>query len=548
MKKVEGNIVDIHTRRIYPGEIYISAEGKIEEILPNSKSYKNFICPGFVDAHVHIESSMLTPSQFAKMVVRKGTVAVVNDPHEIANVMGIAGIEFMIENAREAAIKFFFAAPSCVPATSLDSAGSVIQSAEIENLFKTYKFVALSEMMNVPGVLYADQEVKRKLEAAQREGLPIDGHAPGLKGKSLKIYIEAGISTDHECTTLEEALEKLKLGMKILIRDGSAARNFEALHPLIGRYPEQLMFCVDDAHPDDILENGEIDKIIKKSLALGYDLFDVLKIASKNVIEHYRLPVGMLRKGEDADFVIVENLETFEVLSTYIQGKENYKKGENSKRIFEKPAHRSFLNCFDHLPVTEQELKKRTTGIIPVIEVEEGEIVTRKYEYIVKGIKENLESDVSQDILKIAYINRYQNGKPQIAFVKGIGLKQGAFATTVAHDSHNILAVSVRDKDMKEVVNAIIEAKGGLAVKNEKEVHMLPLPIGGIMSEENAEVVAEQYRNLNEELKRKGCKLSSPFMTLAFMSLLVIPALKIGESGLFDYEKFSFFDRDRREF
>lgn len=540
MKKVEGNIVDIHTRQIYPAEIYISAEGKIEEILPNSKKYKNFICPGFVDAHVHIESSMLTPYEFAKMVIRKGTVAIVNDPHEIANVMGIDGIQFMIEDARKATIKIYFTVPSCVPATCFDAAGSILQAEEIEKLFKTYKFVALSEMMNVPGLLNEDKDVKRKLEAAKRENLPIDGHAPGLKGKSLQTYIEAGISTDHECTTLEEALEKLKLGMKILIRDGSAVRNFEALHPLIELYPEQLMFCVDDAHPDDILENGEIDKIVKKSLALGYDLFDVLKIASKNAIDHYRLPVGMLRKGDDADFLIVKDLKTFEVLSTYIRGRENYRKGNGSEETVENLDRHSSLNCFYHLPISERELQKRAEGILPVIKVEEGEIVTHKYEYIIQKIRENLASDISQDILKIAYINRYRNGKPQIAFIKGIGLKQGAFATTVAHDSHNILAVSVNDKDMKKVINAIIEAKGGLAVKDEKDVHILPLPIGGIMSKESAEVVAEQYRILNEELKRMGCKLSSPFMTLAFMSLLVVPDLKIGERGLFDYEKFNF--------
>lgn len=542
MKKVEGNIVDVFERRIYPGEILISPGGKISEILPTDKKYDCFILPGFVDAHVHIESSMLIPSEFSKMVIRRGTVAVVNDPHEIANVMGIAGVRFMLENAKKAEIKIFFGIPSCVPATPFDCAGDELTSDDVLALSAYDEFVALSEMMNVPGVLQKDAEVRQKLEIARNRKLPIDGHAPGLSKHELRTYAEAGISTDHECVSLEEALEKIAVGMKIIIREGSAAQNFQNLHPLIQMYPDRLMFCVDDAHPDDILHNGEIDRLVKESIRLGYDLFDVLKIASINAIEHYHLPVGMLRKGDDADFVIVENLESFRILSTYIGGIEKY-----NLTVFPNFSNQSRLNCeglncFQHDIISITDLQKRVAmECIPVIQIRENEIVTAKYEYNPPSVPvNNLESDLSLDILKIVYLNRYTNGKPQIAFIRGFGLKEGAFATTIAHDSHNLLAIGTTDADLAEVINRVVGLKGGLAVKNENGIHVLPLPIAGIMTDQSAEHVAERYHFLNEELKRSGCVLKSPFMTLAFMSLLVIPELKIGEKGLFDFNKFAF--------
>ncbi|CCZ10118.1 adenine deaminase [uncultured Culturomica sp.] len=542
MKKVEGNIVDVFERRIYPGEILISPDGKISEILPTNKKYDCFILPGFVDAHVHIESSMLIPVEFSKMVIRRGTVAVVNDPHEIANVMGIAGVRFMLENATKAEIKIFFGIPSCVPATPFDSAGSELTSDDILALSAHDQFVALSEMMNVPGVLQKDAEVIRKLEIARNRKLPVDGHAPGLSKYELKAYAEAGISTDHECVSLEEALEKIASGMKIIIREGSAAQNFQNLHSLIQMYPDRLMFCVDDAHPDDILRNGEIDRLVKESIRLGYDLFDVLKIASINAIEHYHLPVGMLRKGDDADFVIVENLESFRILSTYIDGIEKYNLTVFPDLSNQNRLNYEGLNCFQHDLISFTDLQKPVTmEHIPVIQIKENEIVTAKYEYNLPSVPlNNLESDLSQDILKIVYLNRYANRKPQIAFIRGFGLKEGAFATTIAHDSHNLLAVGVTDADLAEVINRVIGLKGGLAVKNQNGIHVLSLPIAGIMTDQPAEHVAERYNFLNEELKRSGCILKSPFMTLAFMSLLVIPELKIGEKGLFDFNKFDF--------
>lgn len=542
MKKVEGNIVDVFERRIYPGEILISPGGKISEILPTNKEYDRFILPGFVDAHVHIESSMLIPSEFSKMVVRRGTVAVVNDPHEIANVMGIAGVWFMLENAKESEIKIFFGIPSCVPATPFDSAGSELTPDDVLALSACDEFVVLSEMMNVPGVLQKDAEVIRKLEIARNRKLPIDGHAPGLSKHELKAYAEAGISTDHECVSLEEALEKIAAGMKIIIREGSAAQNFQSLHPLIRMYPDRLMFCVDDAHPDDILHNGEIDRLVKESIRLGYDLFDVLKIASINAITHYHLPVGMLRKGDDADFVIVENLESFRVLSTYIGGIEKYNWTVSPDLPNQNRSDYEGLNCFQHDLISLADLRK-PVGMepIPVIQIKENEIVTAKYEYTPSSVPlNNLESNLSRDVLKIVYLNRYTNGKPQVAFIRGFGLKEGAFATTIAHDSHNLLAVGATDADLTEVINRVIGLKGGLVVKNGNGIHLLPLPIGGIMTDQSAGLVAERYHFLNEELKRSGCVLKSPFMTLAFMSLLVIPELKIGEKGLFDFDKFAF--------
>lgn len=367
-------------------------------------------------------------------------------------------------------------------------------------------------------------------------------HAPGLSKYELKAYAEAGISTDHECVSLEEALEKIASGMKIIIREGSAAQNFQNLHPLIQMYPDRLMFCVDDAHPDDILRNGEIDRLVKESIRLGYDLFDVLKIASINAIEHYHLPVGMLRKGDDADFVIVENLESFRILSTYIDGIEKYNLTVFPDLSNQNRLNHEGLNCFQHDLISFTDLQKPVTmEHIPVIQIKENEIVTAKYEYNLPSVPlNNLESDLSQDILKIVYLNRYANRKPQIAFIRGFGLKEGAFATTIAHDSHNLLAVGVTDADLAEVINRVIGLKGGLAVKNQNGIHVLSLPIAGIMTDQPAEHVAERYNFLNEELKRSGCILKSPFMTLAFMSLLVIPELKIGEKGLFDFNKFDF--------
>lgn len=537
MQHIEGNIIDIHRREIYPGIISIDS-GKIISINRNSQKYAYYISPGFIDAHVHIESSMLIPEEFSKLAIRRGTVAIVNDPHEIANVMGTEGIEYMIENSKQSCIKSFFTIPSCVPATPYDSSGSVLLSSDIEQLALNHKFVGLSEMMNVPGVIQDDTEVLAKIEIARRHHLTIDGHAPGLSGSFLKKYIDAGISTDHECTSLEEAIEKINSGMKILIREGSAAKNYEALKWLIADYPEKVMFCTDDSHPNDLLSYGEIDKLVCKALGDGFDLFDVLKIASFNPISHYKINVGCLREGDPADFIIVRNLNTFDVLSVYIDGIEKYNYSGNNEKPH--PAPIKIINHFNRDPISLTDLTKPIKEKIVSIKVIPGELVTRRIDFELESPIRNFESDVKRDILKIVYLNRYQNTPPQIAFISGFELKEGAFATTISHDSHNIIAVGCSDKDILEAINAVILEKGGLAVKNNKEIIKLPLPIAGIMSASDGETVASLWETLTEELKQMGCKLDSPFMTLSFMSLIVIPELKIGEQGLFDYEHFKF--------
>lgn len=533
--------MDIYNRKIYPGKILISNNGRIDEIVSLKKKCRHYICPGFVDAHVHIESSMLLPSEFSRLLIKEGTIAIVNDPHEIANVKGREGIEFMLEDAVKAVMKIFFGIPSCVPATLWDRSGGKISSDDVLDMLKEQKFVALSEVMNVPGVLGRDPELMRKIEYSLKAGVPVDGHAPALKGEDLRNYVAAGITTDHECTSLEEAVEKIRAGMKILIREGSAAKNFDELHPLIGMYPEKLMFCSDDAHPEEVLKKGSISRMVRKALRLGYDLFDVLTIASKNPILHYNLDVGCLEKGQNADFLIVENLDSFRVLSAYIDGREMYNSdlsADFSPAIHEKSFQ---INLFMHDPVHKNDLVYRSKdSFLRVIGVKDGEIITSSMIYERKTENRDFESDTEADVLKLVYVNRYENGKPQIGFIHGFGLKKGAFATTIAHDSHNLLAVGTNDTDLTDVINYLIRQKGGLALKNEKGIYSLSLPIGGIMSDLRAEEVAEKYSFLNEELKKMGCPLHAPFMTLAFMSLLVIPELKIGEKGLFDFYKFDF--------
>lgn len=537
MQQIEGNIIDIHSREIYPGIVYIDS-GKIISIEKNSNKYNHYISPGFIDAHVHIESSMLIPEEFSKLAIRRGTIAIINDPHEIANVMGAEGIGYMIENSKQSCIKTYFTIPSCVPATPYDSAGSILSASDLEKLAEIYPFVGLSEMMNVPGVIQNDKEVWAKLKVASRYHLPIDGHAPGLTGVSLKKYIEAGISTDHECTSLKEAIEKIDSGMKILIREGSAAKNYEALKPLITQYPDKVMFCTDDSHPNDLMTLGEIDKLVRRALQDGFDLFDVLRIASYNSILHYGIDAGCLKVGDPADFIIVDNLESFKVLSVYIDGIKKYDFSENRSKSSVKP--KKVINHFHRKAISLTDLNKPVDRKFVSIKVMPGELITRRLNFSIESPVRNFESDIERDILKIVYLNRYHNSSLQIAFISGFGLKEGAFATTISHDSHNIIAVGCTDTDLLAAINAVIHEKGGLAVKNQKGIIQLPLPIAGLMSDLDGETVASSWEKLTDELKMMGCKLDSPFMTLSFMSLIVIPELKIGERGLFDYGRFAF--------
>jgi len=536
MVSVEGKIVDIHQREIFEGSVEVE-NGVIVDIKRHATSMKGYIIPGFIDSHMHIESSMLTPQHFGQLVIQQGTVAVVTDPHEIANVMGVEGIEFMRENSKKSPIKTFFSIPSCVPATPFDVSGSSISPGETEEMAASGHFVALSEVMNVPGVLARDEDMMAKLDAAKRHHLPIDGHAPALRGEELASYAGCGISVDHECVTLEEAEEKIGVGMKILIREGSAAQNYEALKPLIKIDPDNVMFCTDDSHPDDIMALGHINKIVKRAVADGFDLFDVLKIASVNPLIHYKQDVGLLRVGDKADFIIVDNLKTFDTEKVYIDGMKQY--DADWKDVADKiPSEQIMLNNFVHDKVELSALKKAVFGTEKIISLIQNELLTVAYDYTPEEPMDNLESD-KNDVVKIVYINRYQNGAPQVAFCKGFNLKHGAFGSSVAHDSHNIIAVGCSDRELQAVVNAIIEHKGGLAVCDIDKTDVLPLPIGGIMSDLSGESVASSYKYLCNRVQEMGCRLHAPFMTLSFLSLVVIPEIKIGEKGLFSYPDFN---------
>lgn len=535
-KEIEGNIVDIYNRNIFPGIVSIE-DGRIIAIARSTKQYDRYILPGFIDAHVHIESSMLVPAEFSELVIQKGTIAVINDPHEIANVLGKEGIYFMLENSRSSLIKMFFTIPSCVPATDYDFSGSRLSVDDIKELLKSGRFVGLSEMMNVPGVLKHCPEVMRKIEIVRKQQLPIDGHAPGVRGMDLLKYVQAGISTDHECVDLEEALEKLNAGLKILIREGSAAKNYKALKSLISSHTDQVMYCTDDSHPDDIIRTGHIDKIVKRAVCDGFELFDILKVACINPVEHYHLPVGTLRINDPADFIVVRDLKSFDVLSVYLSGEDKFRYVKNRQESFTSAV---CLNNFSRTPILPSDLKKNAGERNLCIGVKNGEIVTTKEFFQLSAPKQDFQSDTDKDILKIVYLNRYQNTPPQIAYIRGIGLKEGAFATSISHDSHNIIAVGCSDLELTSAINAVIAGKGGLSVAGKDGISVLPLPVAGIMTDKKGMEVAEIWERMMEKLHRMGCCLDSPFMTLSFMSLIVIPELKIGERGLFDYNKFDF--------
>lgn len=530
--KISGNIVDIHKREIYPGEIYFDG-GVIREIRRIADSPTKFIIPGLIDSHIHIESSMVTPGAFATTAVRHGTTAVVSDPHEIANVLGIDGVVFMIDDAAKVPLKFFFGAPSCVPATGFETSGGTIDSDSVKKLLGKEEIKYLSEMMNFPGVVYSDPEVNRKLESARLLSKPVDGHAPGLSGEQLKIYAEAGISTDHECSSIEEAREKIALGMKILIREGSAARNLDSLKALFRERPEMLMLCSDDLHPEMLVER-HINKIIAKLIFEGYDKFDVLRSASLNPVLHYGLECGLLKENDRADFVVVDNLDTMNVSESWIDGQKVFSEG---KVCFEYSGSKA-VNNFRCSTVTAEQIAVRNTGTkYRVIEAIEGELITKEL-ILNTGSTEYIKSDTGNDILKIVVKDRYTDALPAIGFIKGFGLKHGALASSVAHDSHNIIAVGSDDREIAAVINELVRLKGGLAVSVNGSISSIQLDIAGIMTTRSCEDIAAEYQELNKLANAMGCPMRAPFMTLAFMALLVIPDLKIGDRGLFDVKKF----------
>lgn len=534
--KISGNIVDLFNKKVFSGYLTIKG-GKIEKIVKDTVTSNRYILPGFIDAHIHIESSMLPPFEFARLAAQHGIVAAVADPHEIANVMGLKGVEFMYENSLDAAIKIYFGAPSCVPATDFETSGGKIDETDIKYLFEKHSFKFLSEVMNVPAVINRDNSMMKKIDIAKSLNKKIDGHAPGLSGGDLKLYANSGITTDHECETYIEAKEKIDCGMKILIREGSAAKNFENLSPLLTDYSDSCMFCSDDLHPDDLIIGG-VNLLAKKALQKGFDIFTVLKVASVNPVLHYGLDVGLLRTGDSADFIVVDDLEHLNVLETYVNGKKIYEKGEIliPEKTFEK------INNFQTQEIKECEIKCRGEegDIINVIGVKDGSLVTDKLSETPLLKEGYIVPDTKRDILKIVVYNRYFKSSPGIGFIKNFKLKDGALASSVAHDSHNIVAVGTDDSLICEAINLIVKHKGGLSAVSSKESFILPLPIAGLMSEEGGFIVAEKYRKLNSMARGMGCTLSAPFMTLSFMALPVIPELKITDKGLFDYETFKF--------
>jgi adenine deaminase len=536
--RIKGNLVDIEQRKIYVAEVEIK-DGKIaavKAISDDEDPNLNYLFPGFIDAHVHIESSMLVPSEFARLAVVHGTVGTISDPHEIANVCGMEGVEYMIANGKTVPFKFYFGAPSCVPATIFETAGAALNAKDVETLLQKDEVKYLSEMMNFPGVLNGDSEVMQKIASAKALGKPVDGHAPGLRGEVAKQYIDAGISTDHECFTEEEALDKLQYGMKILIREGSAAKNFEALIGLLNDYPEMIMFCSDDKHPDSLVE-GHVNQLCARAVAKGIDVFNVLKAACVNPVKHYGLGVGLLKEGDAADFIAIKDLINFEVVQTYINGELVAENGVSKITA----AKADVINYFECSPkeVKDFEIPFNDEKEIPVIEALDGQLITNKLFFTPKVEEGKIVSDVERDILKIVVVNRYNNAPVAKAFIKNFGFKKGAIASSVAHDSHNIVAVGVNDESICKAVNLIIECKGGVSVVDGEDL-VLPLPVAGLMNNSDGYEVAEKYTIIDHTAKALGSHLAAPFMTLSFMALLVIPHLKLSDKGLFDGDTFTF--------
>ena len=539
---IPGNIVDIFNKEIYYGEVTVE-KGKIVTIqkfpTTNQKpKTKNYILPGFIDSHVHIESSMLVPSEFAKLAVVHGTVGTISDPHEIANVCGMAGVEFMIANGNTVPFKFHFGAPSCVPATIFETAGAALTAAEVDTLLQKKEINYLSEMMNFPGVLHGDTEVMKKIAAAKKYNKPVDGHAPGLRGEAAKKYIDAGISTDHECFTAAEALDKLNYGMKILIREGSAAKNFEALIELMHEHHAMMMFCSDDKHPDS-LAVGHINKLCARAVAKGIDIFKVLQAACINPVLHYNMNVGLLREGDTADIIVVEDLVNFNVVQTFIDGVCVAENGHSNIESNKSAVINNF-SCNEKMSA-DLVIAYNGEKEIPVIEALDGQLITNKIFTVPKVSNGEIVSDVAGDVLKIVVVNRYKNVPVAKAFIKNFGIKQGAIASSVAHDSHNIVAVGVDDESLMKAINLVINEKGGVSAVNNIKEMVLALPVAGLMSNEDGYKVAAAYTQIDKMVKEEqGSTLMAPFMTLSFMALLVIPHLKLSDLGLFDGDGFKF--------
>lgn len=535
--RISGNIVDVVHERIYPGTMEIR-DGRILDISSDRETHSVFIIPGFVDAHVHIESSMLVPSEFARIAAIHGTVGTVSDPHEIGNVLGINGVRFMIENGRTVLFTFCFGAPSCVPSSPFETSGASLGPAEVDGLLKDHDIRYLSEVMNVPGVLNGDPEVAAKLAGAKKHRKVIDGHAPALRGRDLAMYAGAGISTDHETFTYDEGMEKLSLGMKLCIREGSAAKNLHELAQLMDKYPDLCMLCTDDMHPHDLVR-GHINRLVQKAVEGGIDVMKVLRCACVNPVRHYGLPVGLLQKGDRADFLVIDDLDRFTVLETYIKGQLVAHCGTPLLPRVSVPE----INAFAATKRAASDFSVKALGkTIHVIEAINGEVITNRSTVRLAAEGGCLQPDPREDILKIVVVNRYRDALPSIGFVRGFGLKRGAIASSVAHDSHNIIAVGVDDDVICRAVNLIIEHKGGIVVVDGTREEILSLPIAGIMTNKDAPDIARRYAELDVLAQSLGSELQAPFMALSFMTLPVIPRLKITDKGLFDGDRFAFID------
>lgn len=535
--EVEGKIVDVLNEVIYPGKIKIE-DKKIKQIERKDDVKNQYILPGFVDSHIHVESTMLPPLEFARVAVQHGTVATVSDPHEIANVLGIEGIEYMIKDSKKVPLKFYFGVPSCVPSTSFDTSGAKIGPKKIDELFSNYDCSYLGEVMNYPAVINEEKEMMEKLEIAKRYTDALDGHAPGLSGKDLEKYISAGITTDHECITIEECMEKINRGMKIQIREGSLSKKLDEFYPLLEKYPDKCMFCSDDRHPDD-LEEGHINSTVKKALEHDIPMMDTLKAASVIPVKHYDLDLGLLQKGDKADFIVVDDIENLEIKDVFIDGKNVY---DGDELKFSR-AESDIINNFETKKKEKDDFRiKPQDKEINVISIDDKELITKRETAAPKVKDGNVVSDLDRDVLKLSVINRYSNQNPSLGFAKGFGIKEGALATSISHDSHNVIGVGTTDVDLCKAVNKIIENKGGMCVITDEKEKCLPLPIAGLMSDNDYTKVSEDYKSIKELSKRTGSELRSPFMTLSFLSLLVIPEIKISDKGLFDVNKLEFID------
>ncbi len=538
MTSVKGTIIDVVNRARFKGEVIVEA-GKVKEVKPAEDVPDQFIMPGFIDSHIHIESSMLVPSEFARLAVQQGTVATVSDPHEIANVCGKEGIDFMIHNGKQVPLKFHFGAPSCVPATPFETAGATLNVEDTAELLDRDDIFYLAEMMNWPGVLYDDPDVLAKIEAARSRNKPVDGHAPGLKGEQAAKYVSAGISTDHECFTKEEAIDKLNGGMKIAIREGSAAKNYSALSDLISEYPGEIMLCSDDKHPDDLIR-GHINQLVARSLKEGHDLFDVLEAACIVPIDHYNLNVGKLQPGDPADFVVLDDLDDMHINQTWIDGQQVY----GDLQVHFSRVDYTPINNFSPYKVSPAQFEIQSEKEeYPVIQAYDGELITGKAYHRLPKADQKLQPDTENDLLKIAVVNRYQKEKPAVWFIRGFGLKTGAIASSVAHDSHNVIVIGTSDEHISNVVNLVMENHGGIAAVNNHQSEILPLSVAGIMTHQTGHDAAKGYEKLNNMAVEMGSELHAPFMLISFMALLVIPALKMSDKGLFDGEKFEFINQ-----